>query len=239
MCLSTNVWLHRKMEHVVTSLTSLQNCKPHLVLSVISFFWIQSYVWESFGEPREDPGGSRGQPPRPNDVFRLGQVRCQNSPASGPFPRRISSSTEVQVLNSRANPAHPYHRFGTATSWEFDLTWLCVHFFASCCRTGNIKTLLEDTAAKGRSQHILRFTGSPSVPETSLISFRGRHQLESWTLGLLPALLDQRDAEYPSDAGFCHKTANRLVIYIYISLYIPLISPLLLLYPHYIHRYSM
>ena len=32
-----------------------------------------------------------------------------------------------QVLNSRANPAHPYHRFGT----------------------GNFKTLLEDTAAKG------------------------------------------------------------------------------------------
>ncbi|CAE7654494.1 Ide [Symbiodinium sp. CCMP2592] len=40
----------------------------------------------------------------PNDVFRMGQV-----------------------LNNRANPAHPYHRFGT----------------------GNIKTLLEDTAAKG------------------------------------------------------------------------------------------
>eukprot|EP00435_Cladocopium_sp_Y103_P016958 s317_g4.t1 len=40
----------------------------------------------------------------PNDVFRLGQV-----------------------LNTRANPAHPYHRFGT----------------------GNIKTLLEDTAARG------------------------------------------------------------------------------------------
>ncbi len=32
-----------------------------------------------------------------------------------------------QVLNSRSNPAHPYHRFGT----------------------GNFKTLLEDTAAKG------------------------------------------------------------------------------------------
>ncbi|CAK9087091.1 Insulin-degrading enzyme (Insulin protease) (Insulinase) (Insulysin), partial [Durusdinium trenchii] len=40
----------------------------------------------------------------PNDVYRLGQV-----------------------LNSRANPQHPYHRFGT----------------------GNVKTLLEDTAAKG------------------------------------------------------------------------------------------
>ncbi|CAE7571379.1 Ide [Symbiodinium sp. CCMP2456] len=40
----------------------------------------------------------------PNDVFRMGQV-----------------------LNNRANPAHPYHRFGT----------------------GNIKTLLEDTAAEG------------------------------------------------------------------------------------------
>lgn len=59
---------------------------------------------ESATEREVNAINSEHQKNVPNDAFRLGQV-----------------------LNSRANPAHPYHRFGT----------------------GNFKTLLEDTAAKG------------------------------------------------------------------------------------------
>lgn len=228
-CLSTNVWLHRRMEQVVTSLTSLQNCKPHLVLAVISFFWIQSYVWESFGEPREDPGGSRGQPPRPNDVFRLGQVRCQNSPASGPFPRRISSSTEVQVLNSRASPAHPYHRFGTATSWEFDLTWSCVHFFCVLLQDGKYQDLVRGHCSqrqKSTYSKVHRFTFS-SWHVSDLFSWQASTwELNSWLT---------TSASWPTGcwiSKWCRILSQNCKSTGYISLYIPLISPLLLLYPH-------
>lgn len=76
----------------------------------------------------------------------------------------MSYAWRWQVLNSRANPAHPYHRFGT----------------------GNFKTLLEDTAAKGAALWKIDICGK-LVKSTGLRyrkPTRSMCNLESWLQGV-------------------------------------------------------